>query len=146
MEQAAAADVPYYRYLTLHHLASDKSPITDLIKSRTEFLAALKTITKAGSPAPQAVDATQTVFRIDLHNAGWNHKPFNKLDNTGMVAGPAEGTLFDVVLMEYPFGVLPTGFKESEKLGEKFLVPARQVRPFAFVRGDWFVEASTTGR
>ena len=79
-----------------------------------------------------------------LREAGWDHKPFDKLNNAGMVAGPADGTLFDVVLMEYPFGVLPTAVKEAEKLGEKFLGPAKQVRPFAFVRGDWFVEASTT--
>jgi mono/diheme cytochrome c family protein len=144
VEKSPAEEVPSYRYLTLHHLAADKLPITDLLKARTDFLAAMKTLTKAGSPAPQAIDATEMVFRIDLREAGWNHKPFNKLNDAGKEAGPAEGSLFDIVLMEYPHGVLPIGFNEAEKLGEKFLRPARQVRPFAFVRGDWFVDAVTT--
>jgi Planctomycete cytochrome C len=144
VEKAPAEDVPFYRYLTLHHLASDKLPAIDLFKARTDFLAAMKTLTKAGSLAPQPIDATATVFRIDLREAGWDRKPFVKLDDAGDPAGPADGTLFDVVLLEYPHGVLPTGSDAGAKLCEKFLRPARQVRPFAFVRGEWFVEASTT--
>jgi hypothetical protein len=76
-----------------------------------------------------------------LEKAGWHHRPFKKLDDKGEDAGPADGNLFDVVLLEYPLGTVPEKSPTFEKLGAAFLKPARQVRPFAFVRGDWFAQA-----
>lgn len=129
-----------FRYLSLHHVAATRAG--ELSKVRTEFLAAVTSVVRPGS-SPDAVDKTGTIFRLDLESAGWHHRPFKKLDEKGNDAGPASGNLFDVVLLEYPLGVIPENSPTFEKLVASYFDIARPVRPFAFVRGDWFAETVT---
>jgi hypothetical protein len=135
-------DTASFRYLSLHHLAADGSN-ADLQKARTEFLTAVMSVLRAGAEV-QPIDPTETIFKIDLQTAGWHHLLFKKIDKKGLDGGPADGNLFDVVLLEYPHAVIPENSPAYEKLGAAFLKPARQVRPIAFVRGDWFAEITTT--
>ena len=143
--QADAADVPWFRYLSLQHLASSESA-TDFAKARADFLSTVETAFRRGSPPPRAINAAETVFRIDLREVGWDHSPFKVLGNAGKNEGDATANLFDVVLLEYPYLSLGRRFVRWSELVKKFLEPARQVRPVVFVRGDWFayaVSAST---
>jgi mono/diheme cytochrome c family protein len=130
-----------YRYLTLHHIAAN-APVADLTKARNEFRDAVESVVKVNG-AIKAIDSTDTVFRLDLEKAGWHHRPFKKLDDKGEDAGPADGNLYDVVLLEYSLGIVPQNSPIFEKLGTVFLKPARLARPFAFVRGDWFARTAT---
>ena len=140
LEKGKKSDIPFMRYLTLHHLAADGST-ANLPFERAEFLKALEGLVKAGSPAPEPVDETATIFRFDLRAAGWHRKPFLKLDLKLKEDGPADGNLFDVVLLEYPLAVVPKQSPTFDQISTKFLKPAGQVRPIPFVRGDWFVAA-----
>jgi len=137
-------DVPFYRYLTLHHLA--EGPAADLTAVRPKFLEAVRSAFKKGSVGPRPIDPTATVFRIDLRDVGWDHKPFIKLDPEGREDGSAKGNIFDILLLEYPHAVLPAGSPVFAELVPKFLRPADQVRPVAFVRGDWFADAVTASK
>src|SRR5262245_21921362 len=136
-------DVPLYRYLTLHHLAEDATT-TDFIKARADFLRDLPKVFSQTWGGPQTVDAHGTIFRINLRDVGWDHKPFVKIDSDGKDNGPSHVNVFDVVLLEYPYLRLPSGSATFEKIGAKLLKPAKQVRPAPFVRGDWFIQATTT--
>jgi len=134
-------DVPFYRYLTLHHLAD--APEGVLTAARSKFLEGVRSVLKPGATGPRSVDATATIFRIDLRDGGWDLKPFIKLNDKGEENGSAKGNIFDVVLLEYPHAVLPVGSRVFAELAQKFLRPADQIRPVPFVRGDWFVDAVT---
>src|SRR5262245_52204484 len=59
------------RYLSLHHIAA--AAPAHLTTTRSEFLAGLKGILQEGA-THHRVDATGTIFRIDLENAGWHHE------------------------------------------------------------------------
>jgi hypothetical protein len=140
-EKAGPETGANYRYLSLHHLADEG----ELSKARATFLAETASVLKAGAVI-QPLDPTQTIFRFDLQKAGWHHKPFKKLNEKGEDAGQADGNLFDVVLLEYPYATYPEKSAAFDKLASTFLVHARQVRPVPFVRGDWFAEATTTSQ
>jgi hypothetical protein len=74
----------------------------------------------------------------------WARKRFTRLDDKGNPTGNALGNLYDFVLLEYPHGVVPRQSAAFDELVPQFLATADQVRPFAFVRGDWFVDVVTT--
>ena len=59
------------------------------------------------------------------------------------MAGPSAINRFDLILLEYPYGVVPTSSEVFTRLADEFLGPASQVRPLAFVRADWFIAAVT---
>ena len=143
LTKANAASVSAVRYLSLHHLATEKT-WDALSRGREDFLKGFRQVVKEGAPLPIPVDATETIFRFDLREAGWHHKPFKKIALNGDINGPADGNLFDLALLEYPFGVLPRGSATFDDLSTKFLKPAGQVRPIPFIRGDWFVNAVAT--
>jgi mono/diheme cytochrome c family protein len=145
LAEAPARDVPHYRYLTLHHLAEDAAT-TDFFQARADFLRDLPKVFVPMWGGPQPVGAHATVFRIDLRDAGWDLKPFVKVDSDGKDNGESQVNVFDVVLLEYPYLRLPSDSPAFEKIAAKFLKPAKQVRPAPFVRGDWFVQATTTTR
>src|SRR5262249_54645025 len=142
IKDADPDDVPFFRYLTLHHLAD--GPTGDLTAVRPKFLEAVRSVSRERSVGPRPIDPTATIFRIDLRDIGWDHKPFVKLNDKGEEDGSAKGNVFDVVLLEYPHAVLPAGSPVFAELAMKFLRPADQVRPVPFVRGDWFVDTVTT--
>lgn len=135
------------RYLSLNHVAA-ASP-AEMGPARGQFLAALKTLYRAEPlpPPPHAVDPTATVFRIDVEKLGWRGPmivPFVKLDLGNKDVGDVPADLYDLVLLEYPHAVIPPdGSKTFDDLAKTFLLPAAQVRPIAFMRGDWFVARTT---
>jgi mono/diheme cytochrome c family protein len=126
------------RYLSLHHVAATAPD--DLGTARREFLAALKGVMKPDAPILW-VDATATICRIDLAKSGWDYRPFFKLDDLGKEkkGEPVTASVFDLVLLEYPHAVIPPESATFSALAKRFLVPADQVRPIPFVRGDWFI-------
>jgi hypothetical protein len=48
--------------------------------------------------------------------------------------------LFDLVLLEYPYGAIPDDPAVLMPLVEEFLRPSGQIYPVSYVRGDWFVQ------
>jgi serine/threonine-protein kinase len=82
------------------------------------------------------------VFRIDLRTLGWDATPFERIVD-GKPAGPSAINLFDLALLEYPYGVVPEGSETFDQLQREFLGPAGQVRPLVYVRADWFVSTAT---
>jgi len=143
VEKLPAADLKNTRYLTLHHLAADGSN-ADLMTARTDFVAGVKSVINRGAPGPVPLDPTHTVFRLDIGKADWGQKRFTRLDNRAKAVDDPLGDLFDVVLLEYPYAVIPRRSDAFDQLTQRFLAKVEQVRPFVFVRGDWFVSTVTT--
>jgi hypothetical protein len=130
------ADRPYARYLSLNHLLTDAGPQAGLETFRTALEHLFPSLTRPGERALRAIEPTETVFHLDLRAIGWEspvltrHRPPLKPDPLNR---------FDLVLLEYPYGVLPVQSKLYSLLGREFLEKVPQVRPLPFVRGDWFL-------
>jgi hypothetical protein len=122
---------PHARYLSLNHLPSGKP---GALAARVAALrAVLQFFSAEGrSPTLTSVEPTGTLLRIDLRELGWDCKPFK-----GETL-----TLFDLVLLEYPYGVLPPSPWDAGLAA--FLQKTRQARPVPWVRGDWLVKAVTS--
>jgi mono/diheme cytochrome c family protein len=130
---------PSARYLSLHHVAATAP--AELETARREFQEALKNLVKRDA-AISWVDETDTICRIDLVQSGWDYPPFSLLDDEGNFVKnrpKPTATLFDLVLLEYPHAVIPRDSATFNELARVYLLPAAQVRPVPFVRGDWFV-------
>ena len=57
---------------------------------------------------------------------------------------PADLNYFDLLLLDYPYGIWSEKSRAFTDLVDEFLVPAKQVRPIVYVRTDWLVNAAMT--
>jgi hypothetical protein len=79
-----------------------------------------------------------TVFRIDTRTLGWHEPAFASRMPDGRPV-----TLWDLILLEYPYGTLPTASPAYRLTLGNYLVHAEAVRPILYVRGDWLTTAVT---
>ncbi len=134
------ADLPFQRYFSLTHLVGGGITRDELTQHRDALAKAVNHLSwkqKVHRPVP--VESTHTVYRIDLRELGWD-KPLNR-----KVAGKLDKSsfnLYDLVLLEYPYGVVPTN-DTFQSLCREFLAPANQARPITYVRADWFASVAT---
>jgi hypothetical protein len=123
------------RYLSLNHVLARESTSRSLAEQRESLERMLREFVPADKQPPQlrSIEKTESVFRVDLQELGWERTPYPE----------SRLNLFDLILLEYPYGRLPTGspfyYPDSELLN--FLQKAGQVRPIPYVRADWLAGA-----
>src|SRR5262249_49943344 len=108
---------------------------------REEFRKVVNSVSKGDLATLAAIDPTKLIFRIDMRETGWGTKPFHRigLGQNGEVKDlPAQDTVFDLILLEYPFAAMPT--KDVEEIVDTWLKPIAQIRPIIYLRTDWFVK------
>jgi hypothetical protein len=117
------------RYFSLNHYLPDAE--SDLDRAREAFAKTLQFL--APSPGPVQlvpIDPSQTIFRVDLRQLGWEETPFD--DPTV--------NLYDLLLLEYPYASLPSGSDVWRALAEQYFRVAKPVRPITYMNADWFVQ------
>jgi mono/diheme cytochrome c family protein len=128
-----AEDLPHARYLSLTHLLKDETP-TDLGKAQGNLQRALRLAGVTVPPVP--VDDAATVFRLDARTAGWDNTELFYRVAAGTPRGINPLTPYDVLLLEYPYGTVPT-----DKRFDDYLAKAKLHRPIPYLRGDWVATA-----
>lgn len=143
LKAAPEADRKSYRYFTLNHLVEEDKAGGELAKARDSFRQALNGVSRTEVASLKSVDGTNTIFRVDMRDTGWNTEGFRQLIDMNGKTGdiPSSFTVFDFMLIEYPFGEMPPATKDAEALAEMWLRPVNQIRPVAFVQADWFAKA-----
>jgi serine/threonine-protein kinase len=136
-------DRPFVRYFSLNHLLTGGATRAELDLQRDALAKALNHLSwERQLSRPRVVDGpTGTVFAIDLRKFGWQKKPFTRTRDGQTV--PSEMNLFDLVLLEYPYGTVYTGSETFDRLATDYLLPAGLARPIPYVRADWFVSVAT---
>jgi serine/threonine-protein kinase len=127
-----------YRYFSLNHLlVAGVTP--DELKAHRQALTLVANhlSRKAEFSVPQPIEPTGTVFRLDISRLGWDKQRLQTRDG-----GSANCTLFDLVLLDYPYGMIYEGSDTYRQLVTEYLTPTRQLRPVAYVRADWFVNTA----
>ncbi|MGE3821493.1 MAG: serine/threonine-protein kinase, partial [Isosphaeraceae bacterium] len=129
----------YARYFSNRHLVEEGAS-ADLIGQHRQALArTVNRLSRVERPVTLTpVDQAGTIFRIDLRETGWDALPFRALRRDGQ-SSQSPVNLFDLVLLEYPYGVVPQGSADYDRLDKEYLRVASLARPVAYVRGDWFV-------
>ncbi len=134
------ADVPFMRYFSLADLVADDDSTFSLAAGRAALHQALSQLSKDVLPPLVPADASETVFRVDLRKAGWDMKPFERrfLVNKVPTFERSDVNLYDLILIEYPFGRLYPADASFDQLAGAYFEKTKQVRPLAFIRGEWF--------
>jgi mono/diheme cytochrome c family protein len=143
LEAAREAERKHFRYFSLHHLLEGNSIIVELSKQQDAFRKAVNNVARQ-EDALKAIDPTGTIFRVDLRKVGWDATPFRRIGlgaNGTAMNLPATETIFDFLLLEYPFGEMPPATKAAVALAELWLRPIAQIRPVVYLRADWFARA-----
>jgi hypothetical protein len=135
------------RYFTFNHLLTDLRPLEEVSQQRRLLAALLRHLAGKKGLLLHPVDDQATLFRVDLRKLGWDRQPFQELrvndDGLPVAGNKSRLNLFDLVLLEYPFGILPPESALWDELAKELLMHAAQVRPLASVRGDWFMNLAT---
>jgi mono/diheme cytochrome c family protein/cytochrome c553 len=146
---AADQEVKSYRYFSLNHLLAGGVTRRQLETYRKALALTLNHLHLKDDlfvPQPLGGDPTRTIFRINVADLGWDTKPFRRVRSDNTLGDAGTVSLWDLILLEYPFGVMFDGADTKETyqaLINEFLAPSGQVRPVAFVRADWFMIAAT---
>lgn len=134
---------PVTRYVSLNHLLNAANGRARLQAARKELERVAAAFAAPGGKGPrlEPIDGQQaSVFRLDLKELGWDRQRFVLADSKPARRSPL--TVFDLVLLEYPYAVLPFGTPEMDRA----LPVLRQmggVRPVPYVRGDWLAAVLT---
>jgi serine/threonine-protein kinase len=133
----------HVRFFSINHLLTGGATRAELDLHRAALAKAINHLSwQRRLIKPQAIDPLDTIFCVDLRDLGWDATPFDRLRGKEVI-GRSDLNLFDLVLLEYPYGVVHTESATFAELVREFLEPAAQVRPIVHVRADWFVSVAT---
>ena len=87
---------------------------------------------------PVSVDeGVNSVFAVDIRDLGWHERIFEAASGESEIAESTD--LYDLVLLEYPYGFVQEDNEDFAELFERYMEPAKLVRPIPYVRIDWFI-------
>jgi serine/threonine-protein kinase len=135
---------PFVRFFSINHLLAGGVTRAELDLHRDALVKAINHLSREPDlVALEVIDPpSNSVFAVDIRGLGWNRRPFQRLRD-GKPVGASEINLFDLALLEYPYGALPDDSAIFADVEREFLALARQVRPIPYVRADWFVSVCT---
>ena len=134
----------YLRFFSCNHLLSAGATRAELDLNRQAFAKAINHLSwQPDLIKTRTVDGeTASLFAIDIRGAGWHRSPFSG-ENTATGGIATDTDFFDLVLLEYPYGIAFENSELFDQLREIYLEPAGLIRPIPFVRIDWFVSTAT---
>jgi mono/diheme cytochrome c family protein len=129
----------FLRFFSINHLLVAGATADELELHREALAKTINHLSWEGRIArPKPIDSTaNTVFALDLRDVGWQLTPFSDSEGRKFL----DVNLFDLALLEYPYGIVSTDSEIFDRVTEEYLMPASLVRPIPFVRADWFVSA-----
>ncbi len=129
------ADREYVRYLSFTHILVAGATSEQLEIQREALFKVVNHMTwSANLVAPVAIERTNTIYRIDLRQLGWNHLVYG----ANAKSDYSKTNLFDLALLEYPYGIIYDRSLAYKSLLAEYFPYTHQVRPIAYVRSDWF--------
>jgi len=142
-------DRSFVRYFSVNHLlirGTSRQELDDHYLALAKAINHLSWLPKLVRPVK--IEPTGTVFRVNIRELDWHTRPFRTLNEQQQeVQARSERNLFDLVLLEYPYGILDMDSNTAQALLDEWLMAggqAIQVRPVAYIRADWFASVATS--
>jgi mono/diheme cytochrome c family protein len=144
VKNARPGDERFLRYFSINHVLTSGATPAELELQRDALAKAINHLSKEKQIVrPRPIDSpTDSVFVVDLRDLGWDRRPFRRIKGK-QDQGESPYNLYDLVLLEYPYGIAYEDSNTFIRLAEDFLIPSGQVRPIPYVRADWFVSTAT---
>ena len=143
VESLPRADRPFIRYFSLMHLVAEGTTPENLAVHRDALAKAVNHLSRRRAIVrPKVIDGDiGGLLAVDIRELGWDTTPFAHSPDTA--AELRTINLWDLALLDYPYGLTLAGGDTLDRLAEAYLVPARMIRPVAFMRADWFASIVT---
>lgn len=131
-----------FRYFSSHHHLVAGATKAELQLQRDALFKAINHLSRERELVkPITVNSeVETLFAVDLRDLGW-HRPVAQSDS-GSTTGDSINK-FDLVQLEYPYGVFYEDSATFASLVTEYLEPSGMVRPIPYLRIDWFVSIAT---
>lgn len=144
VETTPREDRRFLRFFSSNHLLANGVTTAELETNRQALAKALNHLSwQPDIVQPRVVDGvTATVFAVDIRQLGWHQSPFTETSGDDIQRADAYN-FFDLVLLEYPYGVAFENSDVFDRLYDTYIQPAQLVRPIPYVRIDWFVSNAT---
>ncbi len=125
------------RYFSCNHLLSRGATRDELNLQREALAKAINHLSREPEIVqPEIVDGeTATVFAVDIRKLGWYKNLQTVRDGK---AFRSKFNLYDLVLLEYPYGLIYEDSETYETLAVEYVGVAGLIRPLPYVRSDWF--------
>ncbi|MEZ6126045.1 MAG: hypothetical protein R3C49_23200 [Planctomycetaceae bacterium] len=131
------------RYFSCNHLLTRGATREELNVQRDALAKAINHLTYERDPVPiEIVDGeTATVFAVDTRKLGWHSAKLNAVE--AFVSDIESLTIYDLLLLEYPYGIAYDDSDTFRHLVTEFMKPAKFVRHIPVLRSDWFCSVAT---
>ena len=126
----------FLRFFSIRHLAESGVTPQRLANHRAALAKAINHLSRESVlVVPKPIDSVAggTIFVVDIRKLGWH-----RTAATDQADSDFKINTFDLLLLEYPYGILPEDSPAFDQLKTEFLSLAHQVRPIPFMRADWF--------
>ena len=130
----------HFRYFSSHHLLMGGATKEELQRQRDALSKAINHLSRERQIVrPEVVNPEiATLFAVDLRDLGWHREVARSTSSSGAVLN-----LFDLVLLEYPYGVIYEDSEAYDAVAFEYMNPSQMVRPTPYVRTDWFSSVAT---
>lgn len=134
----------FYRFFSSNHLLTAGATRQDLTLQRQALAKAINHL--SWSPdivVPVVIDEpVASVFAVDIRRLGWLATPWQEVRD-GQSDHVSRFTLYDQLLIEYPYGLILQDSDVWDELEQIYLQPAGLARPIPWLRVDWLVSTAT---
>lgn len=128
------SDRPFLRYFSLRHLLDAGITADKLEEHRVAFAKAINHLSREREICiPIPIDPPRTVLAVDLRKLGWHRPLLRSMGDESQTIN-----LHDLVLLEYPYAIIPGDSDTFDQLETELFAETKQLRSIAFVRADWF--------
>jgi serine/threonine-protein kinase len=131
------------RYFSCNHLLARGATQEELEIQKDALNKAVNHLSREPRIVPvTVVDPAGTIFALDIRQVGWDKLPFQIVEK-GQLGQKANVNFFDLVLLEYPYGVIYEDSETFDAIVRDYLNPAGTIRPIPYIRSDWFCSVAT---
>jgi mono/diheme cytochrome c family protein len=137
-------DRRFMRYFSINHVLAAGTTANELELQREALVKAVNHLSwqeRLARPVP-IDEPVNSIFAVDLRLLGWHQTPFERWQGNRKL-GPSPVNIFDLALLDYPYGIVYEDSETFDNLRNDFLIPSGMVRPIPYVRADWFVSTIT---
>ena len=131
-------DQKYVRYLSCNHLLTRGATRDELNLQRDALAKTINHLTYERDPVfLEVIDGeTASVFAIDIRELGWHSDALTAEDD--FVAAKTALDSYDLLLLEYPYGISYEDSDIYDRLVTEYLKPSKMIRQIPYLRTDWF--------
>ncbi|MCA9005305.1 MAG: hypothetical protein KDA70_08515 [Planctomycetaceae bacterium] len=144
VEATPRKDRPFLRFFSSNHLLASGVTAEELVEQQHALAKAINHLSwMRDIVKPITVDKkSNTIFAVDIRKLGWQKSDVTPVSQQ-VLPGNETVDKYDLILLEYPYGIAFENSETFDRLWDVYLKPAGLIRPIPCLRIDWFISVAT---